>query len=285
MAVRLLIVSDQPDAVGANETAKWGFSDVDAHPRTSMLLTTMDATARWDATRALRAFTDDALAVADSVLDVGCGLADVLISLAALGRPGPFVGLDASTEMIDEARRRADVAGVDVDLRLGDATALEFPDGQFDATRTERVLQWLSDPVTAIAEIVRVTKPGGWVVLIDSDWRTFASNVTEGGVLMRDRLLARPGGAIGGFLRSHAKAAGLVEIDHRVEVVVRTTWADDGSSGVPSIEAMVEGATLTHPDRVDEIARFAAEARRLVDDDDYFSTLTMVAVKGRVPTS
>jgi SAM-dependent methyltransferase len=262
---------------------KFGFSDVDAHPRAAMLLNSMDATARWDATRVLREFTHDVFGTADSIIDVGCGLADVLISLAQERRRGRMVGIDASAEMIAEARRRAEAAGLDIDLRLGDAMALEFDDDTFDATRSERVLQWLPDPQAAIAEMVRVTKPGGWVVLIDSDFRTIATNVKNS--TARELMTSRPGGDIGGFLRSFAKAAGLVDVEHRAAVHARTEWADDGSSGAPSLASMVERAVTTFPDRVDDFAAFQTEVQRLLDADDFFTTITIVAVKGQVPTA
>jgi ubiquinone/menaquinone biosynthesis C-methylase UbiE len=263
--------------------AKFGFSDVDAHPRAAMLLNSMDATARWDATRLLREFTHDVLATADSILDVGCGLADVLIALAQERHRGRLVGIDASAEMLAEARRRAEAAGIDIDLRPGDAAALEFDDDTFDATRSERVLQWLPDPQAAIAEMVRVTRPGGWVVIIDSDFRTIATNVENS--TAREIMTGRPGGAVGGFLRSFAKAAGLADVQHRAAVHARTEWAGDGSSGAPSLASMVERAVTTFPDRVDELAAFQAEVQQLLNADDFFTTITIVAVKGRVPAT
>ena len=271
------------DESSSASPAKFGFSDVDAHPRAAMLLNSMDATARWDATRDLREFTHDVLADADSILDVGCGLADVLIALGRERQRGRLEGIDASTEMLAEARRRAETASINIDLRLGDAMALEFDDDTFDATRSERVLQWLPDPQAAIAEMVRVTRPGGWVVLIDSDFRTVATNVKN--PIAREIMTGRPGGQVGGFLRSFAKAAGLVDVQYRVAVHARTEWADDGSSGAPSLEGMIERAAAALPDRVDELAAFQTEVQQLLDADDFFTTITMVGVKGRVPAT
>lgn len=55
---------------------------------------------------------------------------------------------------------------------IGDALALDEPDDSFDAARCERVLQWVSDPAAAVAELTRVVRPGGRICLIDTDWST-----------------------------------------------------------------------------------------------------------------
>jgi hypothetical protein len=48
---------------------------------------------------------------------------------------------------------------------------------------------------------------------------------------------------------------------------------------------MVERAVTTFPDRVDELAAFQAEVQQLLNADDFFTTITIVAVKGRVPAT
>jgi ubiquinone/menaquinone biosynthesis C-methylase UbiE len=50
------------------------------------------------------------------------------------------------------------------------ATRLEFADAAFDGCRTERVLQHVADPRTAVLEMIRVAKPGGWIVCCEPDW-------------------------------------------------------------------------------------------------------------------
>jgi SAM-dependent methyltransferase len=76
--------------------------------------------------------------------------------------------------MVAEAARRAGEAGVDgwTEHRVADAAALPFPSGAFDAVRAERVFQHLPDPERAFAELVRVTRPGGRVVVADTDYAT-----------------------------------------------------------------------------------------------------------------
>ena len=56
----------------------------------------------------------------------------------------------------------------------GDVSALDLPDDSFDGVWCERVLQHVDDADVAIGELIRVTRPGGRVCLIDTDWDSLA---------------------------------------------------------------------------------------------------------------
>jgi ubiquinone/menaquinone biosynthesis C-methylase UbiE len=106
----------------------------------------------------------------DQVLDVGCGLGHEVRRLAQLvGPQGRVVGIDANPAMITEARRRAAGLAPPVSFEAGDARQIGFPDGSFDLCRTERVLRYLDRPEAALAEMVRMTHPGGSVLAFDFD--------------------------------------------------------------------------------------------------------------------
>jgi ubiquinone/menaquinone biosynthesis C-methylase UbiE len=114
-----------------------------------------------------------ALAPGAAVLDVGCGPGtDVFDMVAPVGPGGRLVGLDASEVMIAEARRRASELDVPVTFEVGEVEALPFPDGTFDVCRAERLLEHLPDAGRALAEMVRVTRSGGRIVVFDFDWDT-----------------------------------------------------------------------------------------------------------------
>lgn len=107
------------------------------------------------------------------VLDVGCGPGTDTIPLAGLvGDQGQVVGVDYDEEMIAEADRSAADAGAKRYVKhvQADATALPFESNEFDSCRSERLLQHLLDPAQALTEMVRVTKTGGWIVILDTDW-------------------------------------------------------------------------------------------------------------------
>ena len=107
------------------------------------------------------------------ILDLGCGAGCDAFDLAARVAPGGHVtGVDLSESLIAEARRRASGRNLPVSFEVGDAQALRFPDGSFDAVRTERMLMHVPDPAPALAEMARVLRPGGRMAVQDFDWET-----------------------------------------------------------------------------------------------------------------
>ena len=114
-----------------------------------------------------------ALAPGEAVLEVGCGPGtDVFDMVELVGTAGRLVGLDASEVMIAEARRRTEALRVPVTFEVGDVQALPFPDGTFDVCRAGRLLEHLPNAERALTEMVRVTRPGGRIVVFDFDWDT-----------------------------------------------------------------------------------------------------------------
>ena len=77
----------------------------------------------------------------------------------------------------------------DIVHHLADATRLPLRSGScHDASRSERLFQHLSDPAAALAELLRVTRRGGWVVVLDTDWGTLSLHSPE---IEIERRLAR----------------------------------------------------------------------------------------------
>jgi SAM-dependent methyltransferase len=98
---------------------------------------------------------------ADSVLDIGSGTGALTAAIVA-AKPGARVtGVDPSSEYIAFARARQPSARVR--LLVGDAQRLELPDGQFDATLSLLVVNFIPDRDRAIREMIRVTRTGGVV--------------------------------------------------------------------------------------------------------------------------
>ncbi len=117
-----------------------------------------------------------------NVLDVGCGPGTDTIHLGAfVGRSGTVNGVDYDMAMVNEANIRADEAGISayVTHKQGQATELPFNDNYFDSCRSERLFQHLTDPAKALSEMVRVTKPGNCIVVLDSDWGSLSIDTDE----------------------------------------------------------------------------------------------------------
>jgi ubiquinone/menaquinone biosynthesis C-methylase UbiE len=105
-----------------------------------------------------------------NVLDVGCGIGGATFQLADLiGSTGRVAGVDISSALIDVARSRA-IKRHCLEFHVCDACAIPFPDGFFDAARSERLFLYMPDRLAAIYELKRVVKPGGRVCLIDTDF-------------------------------------------------------------------------------------------------------------------
>ena len=107
------------------------------------------------------------------LLDVGCGPASITADLAERVTPGRVVGLDAAAGALEAARATLSERGLSeqVEVTSGDVMALPFEDASFDVVHAHQVLQHLADPVGALAEMRRVTRPGGIVAVPDAGSR------------------------------------------------------------------------------------------------------------------
>src|SRR5262249_13473816 len=131
-------------------------------------------------------------------------------------------------------------------FHVGDAHRLDFPDGDFDGCRAERVLQHLDEPVRAVEEMVRVTRGGGRVVVAEPDWETLVVDPGEPGVtralltFRTDRV--RSGWAGRGFFGIF-RGAGLREVVAEPLTMVVTDLAQAQVLwGLPAISALAAEA-------------------------------------------
>jgi SAM-dependent methyltransferase len=108
-------------------------------------------------------FPDDA-----RVLDAGCGPGSMARLIARTHPDATVTGIDQREIYLDYARAEAKSEGLkNVAFRQADVFELPFPDATFDVVWTKYLLQWLKEPKLALAEIQRVTKPGGLIVSCD----------------------------------------------------------------------------------------------------------------------
>jgi SAM-dependent methyltransferase len=93
------------------------------------------------------------------------------VDLAARLPGGHVTGIDAAGDVLAEAQAEAGRRGqANVRFETGDVYRLAFEDGTFDVVHAHQVLQHLSDPVCALAEMRRVCRPGGLVAARDADY-------------------------------------------------------------------------------------------------------------------
>jgi SAM-dependent methyltransferase len=103
------------------------------------------------------------------ILDVGCGPGTITVGLADRVPQGHVTGIDAAPDVLDQAREMA-AHRDNLDFTTGDVYALDYPDATFCVVHAHQVLQHLGDPVRALTEMRRVTKPGGLIAARDGDY-------------------------------------------------------------------------------------------------------------------
>ena len=101
------------------------------------------------------------------VLDVGCGTgASALPAAQVVGQSGFVVGVDLSSRLLDRARAKATTAGLaNMEFRLADMTALEYPDGNFNAVVSVFSIFFVPDMEGLVSELWRMVRPGGKLAL------------------------------------------------------------------------------------------------------------------------
>lgn len=153
------------------------------------------------------------------ILDIGCGPGTITADLAELVPDGHVTGVDRAPGILEQARATAGERGLDnVEFAVADIHALDFPDDTFGVVHAHQVLQHVGDPVQALREMYRVTEPGGYVAVRESDYLAMAWYPASPGMddwLDLYRRVARANGGepdAGRRLKSWALRAGLTGI-------------------------------------------------------------------------
>ncbi|MBM2622898.1 methyltransferase domain-containing protein [Actinoplanes sp. LDG1-06] len=263
------------------------FADLDRQPRemTTMLLAALEEMGRHPEIRRVRNTAMQALRPAAGwrVLDAGSGAGDVARWIATeVGPAGEVIALDYSAATIAAAVERHD--GSNVRYTTGDVSAIDLPSDNVDGVWCERVLQHIDDADLAIAELIRVTRPGGRVCLIDTDWSSLAFDgvpprlartVVSG---MHGRLTPRQVD-MGRTLRRRLVGKGLSDVS---ATPVTCVFGDPASAAVvlPMVNPMVpEQAWMTAPGVREKWFSHVDEAGAR---GDFLAVLTIWAVAGTV---
>lgn len=113
----------------------------------------------------------------DHVLDVGCGNGGLSIEVAQLTPTGSVLGVDLSSQMLDNAAKHAAEAGLtNVSFERADAQTFSFPQASFDLAVSSFGVMFFDDPVAAFTNIASALRPDGrisfmaWRSLQDNEW-------------------------------------------------------------------------------------------------------------------
>jgi ubiquinone/menaquinone biosynthesis C-methylase UbiE len=163
------------------------------------------------------------------VADLGCGSGATSRWLAQRLPAARVTGLDRSARLIAAAERRAAEAGADDRVRfvVADAARTGLPEESFDLVFAATLLEHILEPAAIVAELARLCRPGGEVVVLAQDYETLILNCPGQSRALTRRLhnafvdgFAHPwaGRAVGGWLA----AAGLIEIKQQASATVET---------------------------------------------------------------
>jgi ubiquinone/menaquinone biosynthesis C-methylase UbiE len=179
------------------------------------------------------------------VLDIATGTGMVAIEAAQIvGAEGQVVGIDISTGMIEQAKRKAEVLGLsNVEFQIADAESLNFPANRFDRIFCSSALIWMSNLLEALQLWHRFLKPGGLM-----GFHAFADTAFVGGVVAQkvlekygvSLLFSKPTGTVEKCY-DLLQQAGFVEIDIEVEQdgsyisldKAKEMWSGNGSFPAP----------------------------------------------------
>lgn len=225
--------------------------------------------------------------VGHRVLDIGCGVGADTLSLADIvGPTGHISGIDVDQAAVDEANRRAREAGVSrwVEHNAVAAAELPFADNSFDACHSERVFIHLLNPEPVFAQMVRVTKPGGWIAVIDADGGSLSMDTPESDIERRIvQYWARKhnNGYAGRQLYGIFKKHGMVDIT--VEIDPGRTHDFEMAAYLLKLDDMQERALSAGIVSAAEVKRFRSSLENASANGAFFGTFNTITVVGRKP--
>jgi SAM-dependent methyltransferase len=263
----------------------FGFTDVDQTQDPDYYIRFLDEAGADESFQAYKRHTFALLDIqpGQRVLDVGCGTGADACAMARRVAPGGcVVGVDGSHAMIATAQRRAEGCGLPVEFQAGDAHRLAFADDSFDASRADRIFMHLDSPAQALREMMRVTRPGGRVLVYEVDFETMTLDMPD---RMRTRKVLQMwcDGFRNGWLGRHVpelfRAAGLQD----VHITPATLWLRYPAAmqmvGPGTVERACAAGILT-PGEGEEWLRQLEEKH---EAGLLFCTLTGFLVVGRKP--
>ncbi len=133
-----------------------------------------------------------------SVLDCATGTGDLAIEFKkAVGLTGKVIGTDFCAEMLESAPQKAADKNLDIQFELADVTKLQYENNQFDITSISFGIRNVSDPIKALQEMARVTKPNGKVIVLEFGQMDFPL-VSQAYNFYSEKVLPKIGGLVTG---------------------------------------------------------------------------------------
>jgi len=218
-------------------------------------------------------------------VDVGCGLAHLAIELAAeVGSEGRIAGFDNSETIVATAIERVAAVGLSdrITVRQGDATALAFPDASADFVAAAQVYSYVPAVERAIAEAARVLRPGGRLVVLETDWDLCVYESADpalGRRIMEARALHFAHAQLPRQLHRLLRNAGLALESCEAFPIVETQW-DPQSFGAGMLPVL-RGAAIKSGIEAAAVEQWIADIRSRTGEGEYFFAACRFIFVGR----
>src|SRR3954447_16099384 len=222
----------------------------------------------------------------ERILDVGCGPGFYCAELVEeVGSAGKVVGLDSSPQMLELAARRCGDHD-NVELHEANATSLPVEDAAFDGAVCVQVLEYVRDTALGLAELYRVLRPGGRVVIWDIDWATVSWHSSDPARMERvlvawDEHLVHP--SLPRTLAPAMRAAGFEEVVMEAYSFASADFDPEtyGAATMSFIENFVPGHNGVTED---EAKAWAAEQRELGQRGEFYFACLQCCFKATRPS-
>lgn len=264
---------------------KSGFTDVDKTDTPTEYIELLDAQQRM---AFVQLYKQRARALLDlqpglHVLDAGAGTGEDAQAFAALvGATGKVVGLDLSQAMVEIALQRSKGTHLPLNFVQGDIHALPFADNTFDRCYADKTFEHLPDPKCALAELIRVTKPGGLLVTVDPDHETQVldspyPNITRRFLRFRSDGIRQPG--IAHRMYALFKEGNLIDV--QVEPLTRVTTDYETFRPVAHFIEGMRSAQRQGVVTAEEASLWIAALEASIDAGRFFHAMTSFITRGQ----
>ena len=226
-----------------------------------------------------------ALRPGERVLDVGIGPGLLAYDMARIvGESGLVAGVDLSEAMAEMSRKRC-AEQPWTDFRLADATSLPFEDGGFDALVSTQVYEYVPDMDAALAEALRVLRPGGRLLILDTDWDSVVWNTREPARMRRvldawDAHLHDP--HLPATLGARLARAGF-RVGRREVIPILNDALHPHTYSFGILFAIQSFVSARDDFPTEEAEAWAAELRALGEADEYFFSINRYLFEARKP--
>jgi arsenite methyltransferase len=225
-----------------------------------------------------------ALQAGEAILDVGSGPGHQVFEMSSVVGPGGRVqGIDPAESAIAIAARRCSGLS-NIHFELGDAGQLPFEDETFDAVMSSQVFEYLENVSGGLREMYRVLRPGGRVLIHDTDWGALLWRSSDAARMARvmkvwDRHLADP--YLPQTLAPRLRHAGFGNI--KVEPIVQLETEFDPGSVSAVLMRFIVGYVESQGISASETSAWAADLENLGAAGDYFFSSNEYMFVGRKP--